>query len=339
VTQRFDPSGGFRIRRGSGGSGRGWLIALVGVVLLAAASRDGGLPAGRIVYAALEADTFDLYVLDLSGGPDPSGESVRLLYASPGDDIEPEWSPDGTRIVFSSNQDGDSDVYLINADGSNPRNLTDNFVTDAGPIFSQACRGVRGACTDWIAFHSDLDGAFNLYMMDDQGGHVTQLTATNANDWWPAWSPDGKRIAFMSDRDTGDTFDIYVLDVGSGVVRRYTDTLFADEVWPAWSPDGRYIAFISDRTGWYHLYLMDADCEPECGSGQRLVTGDDPAQDFDPNWSPDGGWLTFSSHRDPQAVDGVQFDYEIFAIRPDGRDLTQLTFNYAVDDFTPAWTR
>lgn len=311
---------------------RTWLAVLAVVAALVLAQQNPTPPGGRIAYTSNETGDFEIYVMDTSG------ENVTRLTHAFGDDFEPEWSPDGKWMTFTSTRGGNWEIYRMNADGSTSRNLTKNEAMDGGAVFSQACSGLAQPCTTWIAFHSDRDGDFDLYMMDEQGGNVTQLTDDPTDELWPSWSPDGKQLAFMSARDSWRT-DIFVLDVGSGAVRQYTDTPYADELWPAWSPDGKHIAFISDREGWYHLYVMDADCDPECGANQRLVTSEEMATDFDPNWSPDGHWLTFASDRDPASEDGYQYDFEIFAVRADGKGLTQLTFNVWVDDFMPAWTR
>jgi Tol biopolymer transport system component len=311
---------------------RTWLIVLAVVAALALAQQGPMLPGGRIVYSSDKTGDFEIYVMDTGG------RNVTQLTHTLGDDYEPEWSPDGKQIAFTSNRSGNWEIYLINADGSTPRNLTKNGAMDVGPVFSRACSGLAQPCVTWIAFFSDRDGDFNLYMMDEQGGNVTQLTDDPADDWWPSWSPDGRQVAFMSARDGWRT-DIFVLDVGSGTVRQYTNTPYDDELWPVWSPDGKRIAFVSDRDGWYHLYVMDADCDPECGANPQPVTDRKMATDIDPNWSPDGRWLVFASDCDPTVEYGFQYDFELFAVRADGKGLTQLTFNDWVDDFTPAWTR
>ena len=138
------------------------------------------------------------------------------------------------------------------------------------------------ALIEQIAFNSDRDGFTDVYVtavyvMDADGGNVQQLTDDPPWDWDPAWSPDGTRIAFYSDRD-GDE-DIYVMDADGGNVRQLTD----DPGWdwdPAWSPDGTRIAFVSDRDGDWDIYVMDAD------GGNVLQLTDDPGRDWAPAWSP-----------------------------------------------------
>lgn len=320
-----------------------WLV-LAAVIGLAAASQGGGpLPGGRLAYIAADyaaSDGYDIYIMDLEGGPDPEGGGITQITGLSAD-AEPDWSPDGERLIFATSRDGDAEIYIMDADGHDPVNLTNDPASDGGPVYSPACAGRGDDCVNWIAFHSDRAGSYDLYMMDEQGQHLTQLTDDPFNDdAWPSWSPDGERLAFTSTRDESGYFSIFVLDVTTGEIEQYTAAEGVDDLWPAWSPDGRQIAFTSSRgEGWFHIYTMDAGCRVPCDDALHQVTGDDPVHDFDPAWSPDGKWIAFAAFRDPDSPDGLGFDYELFAIRPNGSGLTQLTFNEYIDEFTPAWTR
>ena len=126
--------------------------------------------------------------------------------------------------------------------------------------------------------------------MNADGSGVTRLIDHDADDLTPAWSPDGRRIAFASGGRA--RLDIYVMDA-SGFTR-LTDN---DGGTPAWSPDGRRIAFTSDRDGNPEIYVMNAD-----GSGVTRLTYNDARDlflnDSFPAWSPDGRRIAFHSHRD-----------------------------------------
>ena len=113
----------------------------------------------------------------------------------------PAWSPDGTQIAFESNRDGDYEIYVMAADGSQPTRLTRNSARDRSPAWSPD--GTQ------IAFESDRDGNGEIYVMAADGSQPTRLTRNSASDGLPAWSPDGTQIAFHSYRDGNQ--EIYVM--------------------------------------------------------------------------------------------------------------------------------
>ena len=136
-----------------------------------------------------------------------------------------------------------------------------------------------------IAFMSDRDGhvknnsfAYEIYVMDTDGGNQRNLTNNLADDRSPSWSPDGKRIVFTSMKNGGNR-DIYVMDTDGHNQRNLTNHPDAD--WhPVWSPDGKRIAFVSNRTKDLNrdIYVMDAD-----GSNPRNLTNH-PNDDENPAW-------------------------------------------------------
>lgn len=128
-----------------------------------------------------------------------------------------------------------------------------------------------------IAFASDRDGNWEIYVMNADGSGQTRLTKNPARDEFPDWSPDGKKIAFVSGRD--GTIDTYVMNAdGTGQARLTTNP--ADDYRPAWSPDGSKIAFMAHRDGNTEIYVMNAD-----GSSQTNLT-QNQADDWEPSWSP-----------------------------------------------------
>ena len=228
------------------------------------------------------------------------------------------------RIAFSSNRDGNSEIYVMDTDGGNQRKLTNNRHGDWSPSWSPD--GKR------IAFVSNRDGhvidgipTSDIYVMDADGGNQQNLTNNPpGSDWFPSWSPDGKHIAFVSDRDGPFNPEIYVMDADGGNQQRLTENRVHD--WfPSWSPDGKRIAFSSDRKGDivnFEIYVMDADGQNE----QRLT--ENRVHDWFPSWSPDGKRIAFTSRRDGND--------EIYVMDADGGNPRNLT-NHPDEDIIPAW--
>jgi WD40 repeat protein len=171
-----------------------------------------------------------------------------------------------------------------------------------------------------IAFASDRDGNYEIYVMNAGGSGQVNLTNSPASDEGPSWSPDGSKIAFNSDRD--GNFEIYLMNADGSGVTRLTNSPAGDR-WPSWSPDGSEIAFTSERDGNFEIYVMNED-----GSGQ-INLSTNPASDLRSVWSPDGSEIAFTSVRDGNA--------EIYVMNADGTGQTDLTQSPA-PDFDAAWS-
>ena len=172
-----------------------------------------------------------------------------------------------------------------------------------------------------IAFSSDRDGNFEIYLIDPDGGGLTRVTEDPADDVQPAWSPDGQRLAFVSNRDGNQ--EIYAMNLNGSGLLRLTNNAAAD-LNPAWSPDGTKIAFVSNRDGNDEIYVLNA----ADGSNVTRLTNN-TADDVDPAWAPSGSLLAFASNRD-----GDKF--EIYRMSSTGTNLLRLT-NNSFNDVSPSW--
>ena len=161
------------------------------------------------------------------------GSAAARLTNSPGPDRMPVWSPDGSKIAFLSERDGNSEIYVMNADGSGQTPLLTRPATNEwDPAWSPD--GTR------IAFASYSGSEYDIWVVNSDGSGAVNITNDSGDDRFPSWSPDGDRIAFSSTRD--GEYEIYTMDPDGGQVFRVT----ADPLWdrmPDWSPDGTRIVF------------------------------------------------------------------------------------------------
>jgi len=209
-------------------------------------------------YAYQDSVTWSIYIINIDGS-----DRTRLTFESNRWDNSPCWSPDSKKIAFAREYGDTLEIWTINPDGSGLNQIKQ--LEGGGPSFTADGR---------ILFHSKYNDS-EICIADINGENIIQLTDNDAEDWHPEISPDGKQIAFMSDRD--GNYEIYIMDKNGTNQKRITDNEAGD--WePSWSPDGNKIAFTSDRDGDYDIYIMNID-----GSSLKNITNNE-AQDIQSSW-------------------------------------------------------
>lgn len=264
---------------------------------------------GRIAYTATTGGSGTLTERDIfTVGID--GSSPRQLTNAPGQDFSPAWSPDGSRIAFVSERDGNANLYLMNADGSGQVALTTDPSDELGPAWSPD--------GSHIAFISNRSGEPLIYLMSASGGPARLLSPpeTTITAGSLSWAPDGTRIVFESTNTRAPGLYILGLD---GTLHRLTDQ--AGDITPAWSPDGSQIAFYGSRNNLSGLYLIRPD-----GSGLREVNVNFDT-DGAPSWSPDGTAIAMGYSADGMVtITGLQHTA-----------IQQVPTPHS-NSFTPAWS-
>ena len=287
------------------------------------------------------------------------GQSLRGTV----EELGPSWSPDGTRVAFASNEHGNYDIYVQNADGGDRTNLTNSPEESSQPIWSPD--GSR------IAYVSKGQRGFDIHVVRPDGSAHSNLSNFPSLYTDIAWSPDGTKIAFISNRDVrrierlenpsdGPVLlperrspDIYVMNADGTDVTRLTFNQATDRR-PQWSPGGGRIMFQSTRDGNSEIYVIDAD-----GTALTRLTEND-VTDIDPAWSPDGEQIAFataraqtefqSSLKDGQSsapsglrlgviwtlATGINFD--IYVMNADGSGAINITNSPSTNETGPVWS-
>lgn len=232
-------------------------------------------------------------------------------------------------IVFKSNRNGLSDIYVMNDNGKNATQLTNTPFWDTSPRWSPDGKH--------IIFMRDLGPVseprqlqqLDIFIIDADGSNERRLTFHPKNDGFPTWSPDGQHIAFTSTRIGHG--EIHILEIASGNIRQLTENEegIAYSSTPSWSPDGKHILHEQIIAGGgRHIYITDVD-----GKNTRpFLKGDQPHRiddmvisKYSPHWSPDGRHvLYYESHKKYEDARVVRLANHLIVVDKNGKNPMKL---------------
>ncbi len=230
-------------------------------------------------------------------------------------DDSPNWSPDGSNIIFYSNRDGNNEIYRMNADGSNPVNLTNNAASDGTPSYSP-----DGAS---IVFASNRDGPSEIYKMNADGSNQVRLANTTTNEFFPAFSPDSQKIIYVGGQSF--PFNLYTMNADGSNVQQIPGPVSAFQNYqrPSFSPDGFKIMFtyIQDvQVDFRRTWTANAD-----GTNRNVL----PSGGRSGAFSPDGAKATTSCCQ-------LDFTDRLRTLNIDGTSVQTFPAATAPADY-PAW--
>ena len=238
-------------------------------------------------------------------------------------------APKTGKVVFSSNRDGNWDIWTMNPDGSDPVNLTQDAASDFKPTWSPTGEQIL-----FTSFREEGKEP-SLYLMDADGNNIRKVL----DNWYSrssaTWAPDGKRIAAVRDGV------LYIITLDNKSVVPVAETGFGSVGYPAWSPDGAEIAFIYyKRKQGYELRLLDVQTLE-----QRVLLGElakYPHKSY-PTWSPDGEQIALVLHKFRPILNHTdafawQDEETIYIINRDGSNLRQLVSEKGPDALRPTWS-
>jgi len=225
---------------------------------------------------------------------------LRTIFAHGSQSWSPVWSPDGQRLAFTSDINGNMQIWILDLQ-------TERASALSIPTAYEAWSPSWSPDGDALVFDQKIGQDYNIFIQSIGSVTQQQLTFGSVLDSDPDWSPNGEHIVFVSDRDGNQ--EIYTMDVNGRHVTRLTYNLGRDFA-PVWSPDGQWIAYeCQDLTmGDAEICIMDAE------GGQQQVITRNTVDDRQPAWSPDGQYIAFTRQRVGSAL------WDIWIIRRDGSE-------------------
>ena len=230
---------------------------------------------------------------------------------------QPSWSPDGQRVLYSSNESGSQQIYSVKADGLNPVRITQTTSNESNPSFSPD--GTQ------ILFTSDRDGNVEIYLMKTNGSAAQRLTHTPDNEAMPAWSPDGSTIIFCYNAET--IKEIYQMHTDGRSLTRLSKGTH-DEIYPKYAPDGGHLVVTARIKGEPHFQIMTMNPD----GTDRINLTPRPTPHYNASWSPDGSRIVFVSMQGRDITTAA-----VHLIDADGSNLQTLS-HAGGGSFQPRWS-
>jgi len=260
-----------------------------------------------------EEDGFEIWAVNADG-------TNRVnVSQNGGGDLDPDWSPDGTHIVWVHYVDGLGDIHMANADGTGETVLSNHAKDERAPAWSPD--GTK------IVFQRRVDVSgevpFHLFWLDPANPATkTQLTFGTRQSHDAVWSPDGSTIAYVWGYD--QYAEVCVMDVASQATACLTDNSLEDTA-PAWSPDGNRLAYVRHEANDSEIYIV------EIATQDTFPLTNNNVNDYAPDWSPDGTLIAYSTFMDDS--------YEVATINVNTFVATNLTNTGAgIGDYSPRWS-
>lgn len=280
-------------------------------------------PVSGLVFTSERDGNWEIYRMD------EDGSGVVRLTETDISEGGASWSPDGRSLVFWSRRDGNADIFIMGADGSNPTNLAPDPEENGFEEFYTRWQP-QGQSIAFFSNRFDNEGyscaVHRVGNMPLNGGvaEMQPVAGLVGNQETLAWSPDGQSLVFSSKScgGTGVNLQLFLWQMDSNEITQLTRDEFIN-AGPAFSSDGRFLAYHSFRDGNSEIMLLDTT------SGEAVNLTNHPAKDSHPAWSPDDSQIAFVTDRDGND--------EIYVMAVDGTGLQNLT-NHPGRDFEPQWS-
>lgn len=252
----------------------------------------------RIAFAMLQGENYDIFTAC------PDGSQLVNLTNAPGKDINPAWSPDGTKIVLSSDRSGSSQIYVMAADGSSPTAVTSDLENDT-PIWLPDGHNIAFRTFDQHA----VDYVWRILNLENSQLTTASKPFKSTELFTLAWSPDGESLAYTALLKIPNS-DIGMQQIHVKNSDGSNDVALTADIWanfnPIWSPDGSKIAFLSGRDqvyGSYALYMMNKD-----GMAIKSLSKPILNEFTDYAWSPEGTEIAISSLYDKKGISIINLE-------------------------------